>query len=205
MLRFVWTAVLTAVILGCSTAADRDDAASTDTPWRQPGDVIDSILPMDEQFRRFREGLTEASGLTGGAASRDELVASFVRAVEQRDTAALRELLMSRAEFAWLYAPQHEYARPPYEMSPGLFWFQLQQQSEKGIGRVLQRLGGRPLQYTGYRCDPAAAVAVGAGTAYGNCVVAFTRPEIGADTMALFRSIFELDGRFKFISYANGF
>jgi hypothetical protein len=205
MFRFLGAAIFAAMILGCTTAQDREDAANAEAPWRQPGDVIDSILPMDEQFRRFREGLTEATTLTGGASSRDALVASFVRAVEQRDTSLLRDLLMSRAEFAWLYAPQHEYARPPYEMPPGLFWFQLQQQSEKGIGRVLQRLGGRPLQYTGYRCDPASVVTIGNGRTYGGCVLSFTRPDIGPDTMALFRGIYELDGRFKFISYSNAF
>src|SRR5690606_27481952 len=46
------------LLLACSDASDTmavDNAA----PWRQPGDVIDSILPMAEHERRFREGLSE--------------------------------------------------------------------------------------------------------------------------------------------------
>jgi hypothetical protein len=180
-------------------------AAADSTPWRQPGDVIDSILPMEEQFRRFREGVPEVSTLTGGATSRDALVEGFMKAVERRDTAFVRDALISRAEFAWIYAPNHKYAKPPYELAPAFFWFQLQQSSEKGIGRVLERMGGRDLAYRGYRCDPASSEPIGPGTLHGDCVVMYTRPDVGPDTAALFGGIYELNGRFKFLSYANGF
>jgi hypothetical protein len=204
------TTFLLLLLVGAAcTTGEAPDAtqqtAADSTPWRQPGDVIDSILPMEEHLRRFRDGIPEVTALAGGATSRDTLVAQFMRAVEARDTAFFRGALLSRAEFGWLYAPHHKYAKPPYELPTGLFWFQLQQSSEKGIGRLLERFGGRPLRYASYTCDRAASEPIGAGTVHGGCVVRYDRPGVGADTAALFGGIFELNGRFKFLSYANGF
>ena len=45
------------------------------------GRVVDSILPREEALRRFREGLPPVDSLSGGAESRDALVAEFVRAL----------------------------------------------------------------------------------------------------------------------------
>ena len=200
--------LLLLVCAACTTGEAPDASQQTtadSTPWRQPGDVIDSILPMEEHLRRFRDGIPEVTALSGGATSRDTLVAQFMRAVEARDTAFFRSALLSRAEFGWLYAPHHKYAKPPYELPTGLFWFQLQQSSEKGIGRLLERSGGRALRYASYTCDGSASEPIGAGTVHGGCVVRYTRPDVGPDTAALFGGIFELGGRFKFLSYANGF
>jgi hypothetical protein len=129
------TTFLLLLLVGAAcTTGEAPDAsqqtAADSTPWRQPGDVIDSILPMEEHLRRFRDGIPEVTALAGGATSRDTLVAQFMRAVEARDTAFFRGALLSRAEFGWLYAPNHKYAKPPYELPTGLFWFQLQQSSE---------------------------------------------------------------------------
>jgi hypothetical protein len=203
------TLLLVVLAFAACTASDapeaREQAAADSTPWRQPGDVIDSILPMEEHLRRFREGVPEVTALSGGATSRDALVAQFIRAVETRDTAFVQSAILSRAEFGWLYAPHHKYAKPPYELPTALFWFQLQQSSEKGIGRVLERLGGRDLKFESYTCDANAAEPVGAGTVHSNCVVRYTRPDVGPDTAPLFGGIYELNGRFKFLSYANDF
>jgi hypothetical protein len=195
--------------LAACNATDEPDtttqAVADSTPWRQPGDVIDSILPMEEHFRRFREGLPEVTALAGGATSRDALVSQFMKALEARDTSFFREALLSRAEFAWLYAPNHKFAKPPYELPTDLFWFQLQQGSEKGAGRLIERMGGRPLAYRSYSCDETVREPIGEGFVHGECVVSYTRPDGGPDTATLFGGIYELNGRFKFLSYANGF
>jgi hypothetical protein len=207
MSRSLLLAALTLALAcgGSPDAAESTDTAQTDAPWRQPGDVIDSILPMDEQFRRFRADLPEVTALSGGAPSREALVQALIAAIDARDTVAIDGLTMTRAEFAWLYAPFHQFAEPPYELPPALFWFQIQQPSEKGRVRLLQRLGGQGLRYESHTCDPAVQLALGSGTAHGGCTVVLRIGGAAPDTMALFRGIFERNGVFKFISYANEF
>jgi hypothetical protein len=94
---------------------------------------IDSAIPKDEELRRFRRGLIEPAELTGGARSRDALVRSYVSALERGDTAALAALVITKAEFAYIYYPTNPQARPPYDLSPGLMWFMLQQRSEVAV------------------------------------------------------------------------
>src|SRR3712207_7674926 len=45
-------------------------------------------------------------------------ISRFVRAVETSDTTALRDLALSRAEFAYLYYPESPLSRRPYEEPP---------------------------------------------------------------------------------------
>lgn len=164
------------------------------------GQVVDSIRPIEEELTRFRATVPEAvSRLTGGASSRSELVRWFVRAVETRDTTALRAMIISRAEFAYLYYPSTIYTRPPYRQAPGLVWFRMTSQSQRGIGRVLERDGGRPLGQVGYRCDPKPTVQ-GVNRIWTGCLL---RVKQGDETVSrrLFGSILERDGRFKFLGY----
>ena len=53
---------------------------------------VDSIVPRDVELTRFRAGLAEPVGLTGGETSRDALVRHFMTALERRDTVALNGL-----------------------------------------------------------------------------------------------------------------
>jgi hypothetical protein len=188
-------------IIACSTPDST--AFDAERPWRQPGDVIDSILPMEEYERRFRDGLNPVTAFTGGAESPEKLAEAFVASVASRDSVALRELLVTRAEFAWLVFPQHVYRRPPYEMDPGLFWMQLQQSSAKGLSRVLERLGGHSLRYRNVTCQ-ADTVQVTAGPAklWGHCELEFLDGN-QLQSGQLFGSIVERDGVAKLLSYAN--
>lgn len=127
----------------------------------------------------------------------------WVRAIERRDTIAVRALAMSRAEFAWLYYPSHPYSRPPYEHPPQLFWFQVTANSDKGIGRALQRLGGQSLRYRSHACDETIELAPGDGTIHAACSVTVGAPGDSATTLRLFGAIFEHRGAFKFVSYGN--
>ena len=114
--------------------------------------VVDSILPPEEALRRFRENLPPVSALEHAEPSRDSLVRRFIRAVEERDTTTLRAIVMTRAEFAHLYYSTSPHARPPAQQQPALVWFLHTQNSEKGVGRVLDRFGGRPITFRGYTC-----------------------------------------------------
>ena len=161
-------------------------------------------MPRETEVALFREGLPEPPGgvLTGGTASRDELVRRFVHALERRDTAGVRALVLTRAEFAYLYYPTNPEAQPPYDLSPALMWFMLDGNSRKGIERAFDRRGGSPLEYVGYSCE-AAPSRQGANTVWAPCVV--RRLQSPGDTVSerLFGPIVDRDGRFKFVSYAN--
>jgi hypothetical protein len=163
----------------------------------------DSIFPMDEHIRRFRAGLRDQPAtLVGGAASRAELVERFVRAVESHDTASLRTMVLSRAEFAYLYYPTSRSSRPPMQQSPALVWFQIQQNSEKGIVRALRRHGGRPLGYVTHECEPQ-PTREGENVLWEVCSLERVLPSGDRSSGRWFGSIIERNGHFKFISYAN--
>jgi hypothetical protein len=178
------------------------EAAPATPPTAAQSGPVDSIIPNPEAQRRFREGLPEVTALSGGSDSREALVRRFAEAVERQDTAALRAMVMSRAEFAYLYYPHTRYTRRPYELPPELLWFQVQQNSEKGIVRVLRRLGGSPLQVRSVECEEEPEK-VGPARLWNRCLVQRAAGEAGAQR--LFGSIIELDGQHKFVSYANDF
>ena len=180
-------------------------AADTSRPWRKPGDKIDSILPMAEYLRRFREGLSEPMGFSGGENSRDALARRFLSAISARDTATLATLVVSRAEFAWLVFPHHIYAKPPYELDPEIFWMQLTAGSAKGIGRTLERLGGRRLTFQALDCRrDTVQVRSGPVRVWATCGVRY-RDGDSVQTRRLFGSVVERDGRVKLLSFANDF
>jgi hypothetical protein len=162
--------------------------------------VVDSAIPIAEALRRFQRDLPEPRGLTGGESSREELVRAFVSAVERRDTAALRGMVLRKDEFAWIYYPASHLSKPPYELPPDLVWFQMQGLSEKGARLLLDDLGGRPLGYLDHRCTPRQE---GDHRIHGYCEL--RRLSAAGDTLRerLFGLIIEREGRYKFVSYAN--
>jgi hypothetical protein len=168
--------------------------------------IVDSILPIEEEIRRFRSTLEGAppAAFTGGAASRDVLVDRFITALEAADTATFRELLLTRAEFAYLYYPHTRFTAPPYELSPALLWFQMENGTSRGFHRMVQRMAGHPAHAAGYTC-PSPALQEGPNRIWEACVMQLRPP--GGDPMdfRLFGSIVEHGGVFKFVSYANGF
>src|SRR5215471_18682286 len=89
----------------------------------RPGYIIDSILPVEEEIRRFQATIAVApSGFANGAPSRKALVARFRQALEQNDTTALTKLVIDRAEFGYLIYPTSPNAKPPYRQAPDLVW-----------------------------------------------------------------------------------
>ena len=139
--------------------------------------------------------------MAGGAESRDALVATFVRALGAADTAALAELAITPAEFAYLYYPTATQALPPYDLEPRLMWFMLFEQSNQGIRRALRRHGGGAMRLADYDCG--GRQREGENTIHGPCVVRLVDQR--GDTLAapLLSRILERGGRHKVLSYAN--
>lgn len=185
-------------LASCTTpAAD----AATDTAAAR-SDVVDRIVPREEALRRFREGIPEITALTGGAASEERLVRSFVSALASRDTARLRDLAMTQAEYAWLYYPTNPEGMPPYDLSPSLLWFMLEGRGRKGLTAALERVGGKRLQYVSHACpgDPSVE---GDNLIRGPCTIRLTVDEKGPYHVRLFGPILRRGERFKFVNYAN--
>jgi len=80
-----------------------------------PGYVIDSILPVEEELRRFRGALggDSATRFAGGSDSREALVRRFVKALVANDTSELVAMVIHGREFADLYYPESPYTHPP--------------------------------------------------------------------------------------------
>ncbi len=168
------------------------------------GGVVDSIFPIEEEIRRFRATLPEhPQALSGTAPSRDALVVRFVSALEASDTAALRRMELTRAEFAYLYYPTTQFAQPPYELSPALVWYRLESYSSRGLGRALDRFGGRPLRATGHACE-ANPLVQGDNRIWHGCVLQAHDAADRPVPLPLLGPILERDGGFKMLSYANG-
>jgi len=169
----------------------------------QPGYVIDSILPVEEEIRRFQAELGEQpTGFSHGASSPAALVEAFVRAIEQNDTTALIRSMVNRREFGYLVYPTSPNVRPPYRQSPELVWLQRAAASSKGASRLLGRFGGRPFGFVGYTC-PSPPSRQGDNTVWMTCFM--RRVASGGDTTTrrLFGPIIERGGQYKFLSLAT--
>ena len=173
-------------------------SASNDVPVH-----VDSIFPNAEQIRRFKAARNgaAASELSGGALSRDALVDNLRSALQQQDTSGLRALLLTPAEFIDLYYPTSMYARPPYTQSPEITWLLIEQNSKKGMHRLLERLGGAWPGIESYSCSARARVE-GANRLWEECIVRLQDNDTG---QRVFGSILEHGGRYKFLSYTNDF
>jgi len=171
----------------------------------RPGHIIDSILPVEEEIRRFREATGETrTAFAGGAGSRAALIRAFVRALEQRDTTALAGLVVDRAEFGWLIYPTSPNARPPYRQAPEIVWLQRSAATAKGTRRLLDRFGGRALPYRGVTCS-ADEAREGENSVWAECAVRLVgSAPADTTTLRMFGPIVRHGSRFKFLSLATG-
>ncbi|MEO7456202.1 MAG: hypothetical protein ABIY52_08060 [Gemmatimonadaceae bacterium] len=172
----------------------------------QPGYVIDSIFPPDEEMRRFRASLPGDSAIAfvGGASSREALVRRFVSALSRNDTLALRSMAVRGREFADLYYAESPYSKAPYRQPPSFAWRMIQDPSSAGFAKLLRRLGGKPMTYVAHRCDPSVQVE-GATTRYAGCLVEVVNATGDTATKRYFGSIVQRGGQYKFLSYTNYF
>jgi hypothetical protein len=191
-------ALVLAVTLGFGCRGERP-APDTNAPVG----VVDSALPIPVLLERFRATIPDTPQvLTGGAATPDALVRALLEAVAHRDTLALRRLVMSRAEFAWLYYPHSKYVARPYELGPELVWIQHVSGSETGAVRLLERFGGSRVRFEALLC-PDSVIVEGPNRITPGCRVRFAVADSAPRTMQLFAGLLARDGRYKFLSYAN--
>ncbi len=198
-----WSAFSGLVALGIAACSGQDQEEPAGAAGAPAGTIVDSIFPIEEEIRRFRATLSDAPDrLSSGEPTRDELIRRFVASVEAADTLALRDMLLTRSEFAYLYYPHTIYTSPPYELSPALLWFQIETNTSQGFVRLMQRWAGSPLRSTGYKCDAEPKIE-GKNRIWSRCRIQVAPPGGDPQEVALFGSILERDGLFKFISYAN--
>ncbi len=196
---------LTTFLVATIAACGGDDTGHTAAADRTPVGTVDSILPMETLLARFRDSLPRVDSLAGGSPDREALVLRFLQAVSTRDSQAIRDMVISRAEFGWLVFPDHIYRIKPYELDPAIFWLQLSAPSNNGIKELLGRYGGVPLVLDSLAC-PQDTVQLFRGemTMWGPCRVQYHTPDTTL-TRQLFGSIVERDGMDKFLSYRNDF
>jgi hypothetical protein len=181
------------VLAGCDRASVPAHAAQATGEGGAPFS-IDSALTL------FRSGLPRIDELAHAQTSIDATVTRFVAMVERSDTAAMRSMVMSRREFAWLYYPTSAFTRKPMLQEPGLVWFLHLNNSQKGATRLLDRYGSRRLNLVSNVCkDPRSE---GENRVWYDCMQRIVE---GTDTVSvrLFGGILERHGRFKIFSYSN--
>ncbi len=169
----------------------------------QPGYVVDSILPPDEELRRFTADLpSRPTRLANGLPSRDALVRRWGAAVEQDDSLTLIRLAVNRPEFALLVYPSSPYTRAPMRQSPAIVWQQLSNATIQGYRRTLGRLGGKPLGVVGWSC-PAPVELQGKNRIWRDCAVRRVRSPGDTVSQRLFGPIIERDGVYKFVTLSS--
>lgn len=144
---------------------------------------------------RFRKNVPTHPDKLGDAATnnRDSLVAHFVRALAVNDKTAFPALRINVSEYAWLYYLDMPQSKPPYELDPDILWMQLNAQSDKGLGRLSDRVRATPFAFKSYSCDAPQKL---------ETVTLHRCHMVGAD-LTVRISIIERDGLFKFTSFAN--
>ena len=183
-----------------SIAQARQDSTNRATP----GYVIDSLLPPEEEARRFRAAFPgdSTTAFVGGEASREALVRRFIRSLAVADTNDLRGLVVKGREFVDLYYPGSPYAGGPYRQPVGFAWRMIQDPSGVGFTKLLNRLAGRPIIFVWQRCEPK-VLQEGKVDRYTGCLVRIVDERGDSVTKRLFGSIVSYNGRFKFLSYTN--
>jgi hypothetical protein len=187
---------------GCDQSPPNEAAANV---IAEHPTVVDSIFPIEEEIRRFRAAYPhEVKELSGGALSKDELVTNFVSAADAGDRQSLASLVITPEEFVYLYYPHTRYTAKPYQLSPSLVWFELESFGLRGLDRLLQSYDGKTLGYVGYEC-PGEPQVEDRNRIWNGCVVRLRSGERnGTEELKLFGPILERDGKFKFLTYANG-
>lgn len=189
--------------LARAIAADEARARQDSINRAQPGYVVDSILPIEEEMRRFAADLpSRPTHLANGADSRDALIRRWIAAVEQNDSLALIRLAVNRPEFALLVYPSSPYTKPPTRQSPWLVWQQLSDASVLGFRRTTNRLGGKPLGVVDWSC-PGEPERQGKNQVWNDCRVRRVVASGDTVTQRMFGPIIARDGVYKFVTLAN--
>ena len=174
---------------------------SPDSLRKTPGYVVDSVFSPEENLRRFQATVPgpPPAAFRDGARSTDELLRRYWALLETSDTLAMRPLIVSRAEYAYLYLP--ESGEGETGMPPHIGWELLLTQTGRGLTRALAAAQRRPGNVAGTLCSDAPRPR-GRSTLYGPCGVILVRG--GArDTVWLAKTLIERDGVHKLMGLQN--
>ncbi len=174
---------------------------SLDSLRKTAGYVIDSVFSPAENLRRFQRTVATAppSRLEGGAPSTEALLRRYWALLAIGDTLGVAPLVVSRAEYAFLYAPASaEFAAG---MPPHIGWEIILSQSGRGLTRALRTAQREPAPILATLCSDTART-VGTGTLYGPCGVVVRRAS-STDTVWIAKSLFARDGRHKLLGLQN--
>jgi hypothetical protein len=188
---------LAATIVACSREPRTQSA--------RPADIAqapETATSMETLLARFQKGTPEVDSLTSTSATPETLTRRYLDALAQSDSHALRDMHITRAEYAYLYFPESKMMAPPYELPPDVAWMLHIADSNKGIAKVIQRFGGQELQLESVRC-PGDPLEEGANTVSRGCVVRYRIAGQQMTEAPLFAAIIEREGRLKFFSYAT--
>jgi len=178
---------------------------SPDSLRKTPGYIIDSILPPDEALRRLQQQVTDPAPtrLTGGTATRPSLIRAYWAALQQTDTTAIQGLVVSKAEFAYLYFP--ESAPFASGMQPEPAWVLYEAQTGRGLTAASSRARDALAGDAALRdvvCREGGR-AEGASQTSGPCGVVLRWPDQRVDTLWIASTILRRDGRYKLLGLDN--
>lgn len=187
-----------ALVLAAACADPKTGQADITSTARAEGG---SPYSLDSALALFRVGLEPILELENAQPSIDATVVRFANMLEQKDTATMRAMVMSRREYAYLYYPTSPYTRAPTKQEPGLNWFLHVVASQKGAARLLERYGGKPVRIVRNVCTRPPRIE-GENRMWDDCVQTLVA---NSDTtiIRLFGGILERNGRFKIFSYSN--
>jgi len=135
-------AVLAAcVITACSEPADGAAGGSAAiVPDTGRGYAIERLPP-------------EALVLEGAVESLDELLRTVERGLAESDTSRLYDLMINEREYRDILFPAFPASHPPINADFETVWILQYPDSYRGLGRLLERYGGREVRVTTVRFD----------------------------------------------------
>lgn len=175
--------------------------ASQDSLVKTPGYVVDSIFPPEEALRRFQAEVVGPAPLqlAEGAASTDALLRRYWSLLVRHDTLAMTPLVVSKAEFAYLYYP--EGAEASNGVPPNVAWMLLGHNSGRGLTRALRAASTRDTTVRAAVCT-GLTQRVGQGELYGPCGVVLPSAG-GLDTVWVAKTLFRRNGVHKLMGFHN--
>lgn len=196
--------MVTVGVVGCVTGDGSDPSGSgaADTNVAASSTAEGAIESMETMLHRFQHGVPRVDSLSGVSSSAEALTRRYLEAVARFDTTTLRDVHVTRAEYAHLYFPSSKMMAPPYELPPDVAWMLHTSESNKGIASILRRFGGQRLELEAVRC-PGEALHEGPNTVWRDCIVQYRARGGPPREEPLFAAIIERGGRFKFFSYAS--
>lgn len=196
--------LLTIATFGCDDGGNPDASPPESTREETPPSNVpaDSTISMDSLLQQFQAGWPRPDALTATSITPEALTRRYLDAVASFDTSALREMHITRAEYAYLYFPASKMMAPPYELPPDVAWLLLTADSNKGIATVMRRFGGQRLDLESVRCT-GEPLREGPNTVWRGCLARYRGEGEGVRERPLFAAIIERGGRFKFFSYAT--